>query len=129
MQGYRELSVVGVELFAIASGAALEHRFRDESDAVARVERLKGEATDVAALELPDGRHELFIVDRNEALCYSVQQPDTLERSRTRAAVTPGRGSAGALRALAPCTSRVCRTAGSDCARTRHTPSCVSGAG
>jgi hypothetical protein len=86
-QGYRELSVVprqdtGIDLFAVASGASIEHRFRDEGEPeadFAGVEPLTGEATDIAALELPDGRYELFIVDRNESLWHSWQQPDSFE--------------------------------------------------
>lgn len=72
----------GIDLFAIASGAAIEHRFRNEAEAdadFAGLEQLMGEATDIAALELPDGRYELFIVDRDDSLWHSWQQPDSLE--------------------------------------------------
>ncbi|HTU57665.1 MAG TPA: hypothetical protein VMF89_04510, partial [Polyangiales bacterium] len=84
-QGYRELSVVprqdtGVDLFAVASGATIEHRFQTDAE-LAGLEPLTGEATDIAASVLPDGRYELFIVDRAEALWHSWQAPDSLEWS------------------------------------------------
>jgi hypothetical protein len=86
-QGYRELSAVpgletGVDLFAIDSGGSIEHRFRNESDGdFAGSERLIGEASDIAALELDDGRYELFIIDREQSLWHSWQPAGSSEWS------------------------------------------------
>jgi len=88
-QGYRELAAApratsDVDLFTVASGAAIEHRFGSIDDIeeetgveLGGIERLPGEATDIAALELAEGRFEVFIVDRNQSLWHSWQQPDT----------------------------------------------------
>jgi hypothetical protein len=78
-QGYRELVALpwldtGVDLFAIDSDASIEHRFQREPDGgFAAFEDLPGVATDIAAVELADGRFEVFIVDQNESLWHSLQ--------------------------------------------------------
>ena len=72
-QGYKELAAVGVDLFGVVSDDSVEHRSAD----LGRLESLGGTASEITALALTDGRYEVFMVDQNDSLWRSRQEPDS----------------------------------------------------
>lgn len=81
-QSYRELAAApsadrGLDVFAIDSEGSVDHRFQRESGDFAGYEALGSTATDIAALELAGGRHEVYTVDADQVLWRTRQEPDT----------------------------------------------------